>query len=156
MSRRDKERQESLDLLGRIAESVSKPIVPPKPSPSTPAAPRPRPAPPRPATVPERAPALPAPDAAAERLRRKRMEERRMKLEEERVLRERRERELARSKNLEWRGGGFTDIPASIRRTGFDRQEPSLENKIGDVLGATREKDGRVKNREKGRRQGGR
>lgn len=84
------------------------------------------------------------------------MEERKAKLEEERLLRERRERELLRSRNLQWRGGGFTDIPASIRRTGFDRAEPPLDAKIGDVLGTPQEKEGRAKNRDKGRRQGGR
>lgn len=162
MSRREKERKESLDLLGRIAESVGRPVVPPKPSPSIPA-PRPavaRPAPGRPA-APSRAPAPPPPAPAyatseAERTRKRRMEERKAKLEEERALRERRERELARNRSLEWRGGGFTDIPASIRRTGFDRQEPSLDAKIGDVLGTAQEKEGRAKSRDKGRRQGGR
>jgi hypothetical protein len=84
------------------------------------------------------------------------MEERKAKMEEARGLKERRERELSRSRNLEWRGGGFTDIPASIRRTGFDRQEPSLQNKLSDVLGDAREKESRARNREKGRRQGGR
>lgn len=158
MSQRDKERKDSLAALGRIAESVSKPIVPPKPSPSLPqprpAAPAPRPAAKAPAPAPA-APMRPAFETEADRKRRLQQEDRKAKLEEARALKERRERELARSRNLEWRGGGFTDIPASIRRTGFDRHEPSLESKIGDVIGAAREKEGRVKHREKGRRHGG-
>lgn len=163
MSRRDKERKESLDLLGRIAHSVGQPIVPPKPSPSIPTARPPAPAP-RPASPARPAAARPAPQAPApsyasgeaERVRRRQMEERKAKLDEERALRERRERELARNRSLEWRGGGFTDIPASIRRTGFDRSEPTLDAKIGDVLGTPAVKEGREKHRDKGRRQGGR
>ena len=160
MSRRDKERKESLAALGRIADAVSRPVVPPKPSPSVPQAPRPAAPAPRPAPAPP--PLRPAPppkpafETEADRKRRLQMEDRKAKMDEQRLLKERRERELSRSRTLEWRGGGFTDIPASIRRTGFDRQEPSLENKLGDVLGALKEKEGRVKNREKGRRHGGR
>lgn len=82
------------------------------------------------------------------------MEDRREKLAEERALRERRERELARGANLSWRGMDHMGVPASIRRTGFDREEPTVAQKLHDVLGEAREKEGRAKNRDKGRRQG--
>jgi hypothetical protein len=45
-------------------------------------------------------------------------------------------------------------VPASIRRTAFDREEPSVAQKISDVLGEAKEKEGRAKARDKGRRQG--
>lgn len=162
MSRREKERQESLDLLARIVARSTQ--APPQPKPATaPPPPRPAPRPMAPAPPPaRRAPAPPPPPpnpyatTEAERLRRRQMEERKAKLEEERALRDRRAGELHRARSLEWRGGGFSDIPASIRRTGFDRREPTVDAKITDVLGAAREKESRLKNREKGRRQGGR
>lgn len=155
MSRREKEKEESLAALRKIAFGISggapgpAPQAPARQSSLPPAQPKAPPPPPKPTPK-----ALANP--AAERDRVKRMEERRAKLEEERLLRERRQNELHRSKNLEWRGmGGLNDVPASIRRTGFDRQEPTLLTKIDDVLGPAREKEGRAKNRDKGRRHGG-
>lgn len=151
VSRREQEKKRSLDALSRIAyTSPGAPAPVPKPAPApaaarAPAAPRPTP----------KAPPTPAANAAA-RARGKQLEERREKLEEEKLLRTRRAKELARGSRLEWRGGGFTDIPASIRRTGFDRDEPSTSQKIHDVLGDPREKDGRTKAKSKGKRQGGR
>lgn len=155
MSRREKEKEESLAALRKIAFSVSGGApAPPSAAPARqsslpPAKPKAPPAPPKP---PAKAPA----NLAAERDRLRRLEERKAKLEEERMLKERRQNELHRNKNLEWRGmGGMDHVPASIRRTAFDRQEPSLLTKIDDVLGPAREKEGRAKNRDKGRRQGG-
>lgn len=160
LSQREKERKDSLAFLGRIADAAGKPMAPPKPSAgTTPATPPPRPQPPRPAPPaarpPPPAPTNPYAQNEAERLRRRQMEERKAKLEEEKLLRDRRQRELARSNNLEWRGGGFTDIPASIRRTGFDRKEPDLNTKISDILGDARVKEGRAIHREKSRKQSG-
>ncbi|GEM_PF-5078018 len=155
MSRREKEKQASLDALARIAYAVgggnpapAKPPAPPKSS----LPPKPKPAP-KPAPPP--APATPA-AAEAERARRLRMEERKAKLEEERALRERRQGELARGATAPWRGMDQSGVPTGIRRTAFDRAEPSLQQKITDVLGDARAKESREKNREKGRRQGGR
>lgn len=151
VSRREKEKAKSLDALSKFAYASSAPLPAPKPSAAAPAS-RARP-PPRPSPPPSPSPYL---ETDADRARRKQMEERRAKLDEERALRARREGELARGSNLQWRGGGFTDIPASIRRTAFDRQEPNLHQKLADVLGEVKEKESRAKNREKGKRQGGR
>lgn len=149
MSRREKEKERSLAALGKIAYSAGAPLPSVKPALPTP--------PPRP--IPAAAKPPPAAKKPPQRPQQSRdpLEGRQAKLEEAKLLRERREQELFRSKNLEWRGmGGMDHVPASIRRTAFDRQEPSLLSKIDDVLGAPREKDGRAKNRDKGRRQGGR
>ena len=145
MTRREKEKKDSLDALARIAASVGfganeKPKAPSKTTASA-SAPKPKPAP--------VAKPLDAKKAAQ-------LDERRTKLAEEKALKQRRANELARGGNLQWRGGGFTDIPASIRRTGFDRVEPSVSQKISDVLGDARLKEGREKARDKGKRQGGR
>lgn len=146
MSRREEEKKRSLDALSRIARSASPPASP------TPSAPRPSPAPPpcAPRPVPSRVPRAPAASVSA-RAREKQLAQRREKLAEEKALRERRENELARASRLTPRG--LDDVPASIRRTGFDRVEPSVSQKIHDVLGDAREKQGRAKAREKGRRQ---
>ncbi|HUR68634.1 MAG TPA: hypothetical protein VM370_05255, partial [Candidatus Thermoplasmatota archaeon] len=80
---------------------------------------------------------------------------RREKLAEQAALKKRRENELAKNANLAWRGSGFTDIPASIRRTGFDVVEPSVSQKLHDILGDARQKESREKAREKGKRAGG-
>lgn len=153
VSRRDKEKAKSLDALAKFAyASGGGAPTPPKPTP-----PAPRPAPPakaKPPTAPKPA-ENPYAVTAAERARRAQAAERKAKLEEERVLKQRRANELARGSNLQWRGSGFTDIPASIRRTGFDRVEPTVAQKLHDILGDVKEKDSRVKHREKGRRQGG-
>lgn len=154
MSRREKEKQSSLDALARIAYGVSggnpNPTPPKKTAqparPSSLPAPKPKPAPP------------PAPklETDLDRQRRAQALERKAKLEEERLLRERRANELQRGKSLEWRGmwtGG--DMPG-VRRTAFDRVEPSLAEKLHGVLGDPAEKESRAKNREKGKRQGGR
>lgn len=150
MSRREKERKASLDALGKLAYSVGGGAPPPPPPP---AAKRSSLPPPKPAPSP--APAPRAADAAASRNRQSQLAARQEKLAEERALKQRRENELLRSRNLEWRGMSNDGIPASIRRTGFDRVEPNVSTKITDVLGAPREKEGRAKARDKGRRQGG-
>jgi hypothetical protein len=147
MSRREKEKAKSLDALVKIAFSAGGAPTPPTPVPPKVLAPA------RPAS------SVPAPTrgaAASSFARNKQLEERREKLAEEKALKTRRASELTRSTHLPWRGGGFTDIPASIRRTGFDQVEPSTSQKIHDVLGDAREKAGRAKAKEKGKRQGGR
>lgn len=150
MAKREQEKRASLDALAKIASRAAQAPPPPKPVAADPrAAPRP-PAAPRPA------PSLPRLETEADRARRRQMEERKAKLEEERMLRLRREQELARGAASTWRGQGFRDIPASVYRTGFDRAEPTLAQKVQDVLGDAREKEGRAKAREKGRRHGGR
>lgn len=152
MSRRDKERKASLDALAKIAYSVGGGAPAPAPKPqerqSSLPPPPPKPAPPAPAPA-KRA------DPEAERKRRQQMESRRAKLEEDRMLRERRAATLQQNKNLQWRGMSIDGIPASIRRTGFDRIEPTVMQKITDILGDAKEKEGRAKNRDKGRRHGG-
>lgn len=152
MSKREQDKAKSLDALAKFAYASGGGAPAPPPKPSAP--------PTRPATAPKPAPkpqprAAPTFETEADRLRRKQIEERKAKLEEERLHKQRRANELARGTNLPWRGSGFTDIPASIRRTGFDRVEPTVSQKLHDVLGEVREKDSRVKNREKGKRQGG-
>lgn len=147
MSRRDKEKARSLDALAKFAYASGGGATAPPPKPAAPM--RPRAAPPPPPPRPEPA----YQETEADRLRRKQMGERKAKLEEERLLKQRRANELARGSNLPWRGSGFTDIPASIRRTGFDRVEPTVSQKLHDILGETKEKESRVKHREKGRRQ---
>lgn len=151
MTRREKEKKASLDALARIAYSSAPP--PPAPPRGAPSAPRPSPAaPPKPRPAPKPA----SMETEADRVRRRQMEERRAKLEEERALKARREGELARSQNLPWRGMGFNDIPAGVRRTAYDREEPHLGQKIQDVLGEARQKESREQHREKSRRSGGR
>lgn len=155
VSKREEEKKASLDALARVAFAVSGGNPNPAPSPKArqePARKSTLPAPP-PKPAPRPAPKL---ETDFERQRKAQALERKAKLEEERALRERRERELAGSKNLQWRGqwtGG--DMPG-VRRTAFDRIEPSLAEKLHGVLGEVQEKDSRAKNREKGRRQGGR
>lgn len=149
MSRREKEKAASLDKLAKLAYSAGSAPAAPPPKPK--AAPPPRPPPP----APKRAPVSEAASTAA-RAREKQLIERREKLAEEKALRERRERELARSSSMQWRGMDRMGVPASIRRTGFDRDEPSTSQKIHDVLGDARQKESREKMRDKGRRQGGR
>lgn len=151
MSKREKEKSSSLDALAKFAYAASGG----NPAPAKPAAPKSA----RPAPAPKKAaPPAPAykPETAADRKRKLQIEERRAKLEEEKALKARRAGELARGSKLEWRGmwtGG--DMPG-VRRTAFDRVEPSLDTKIHGVLGAAAEKEGRAKNRDKGKRQGGR
>jgi hypothetical protein len=159
VSRREKEKKESLDALSKIAYAVgggnpapAKPAAPPKSAP--PAAPRPKPSP-KPAPAPASVPYEPA-AAQAERARRLQMEDRKAKLEEERMLRARRQGELARGATSQWRGMDQSGVPTGIRRTAFDRQEPSLQQKLSDVLGDAKIKEGREKHRAKGSRQGGR
>lgn len=156
LSRREKAKKESLDLLGKIATSVGYGGQGPPPSPPKPRSTLPPP-PPKPAAPAPKAPAPKTPaQQQAERARRVQAEERRAKLEEERRLRERRSNELARSQSLQWRGMGFNDLPVGVRRTAYDRVEPDVSTKIAGVLGDPREKEGRAKQRERGRHQGGR
>lgn len=158
MSRREEDKRKSLSFLGKIADQAAAPFPAAKP------AARPPPPPPRPqpaAPAPKRAPTPPpaptlSPSAyQEERRRRAQMEERKAKLEEERMLKQRRQNELHRNANLEWRGMDMGKMGAGVRRTAFDRVEPTVTQKIEDVLGAAKEKESRVKNREKGRRMGG-
>lgn len=160
MSRREKEKQEALGKLARFATSA--PSAPPparapsRPSPArAPSVPRAQPpaptaARPRPSSTPAR-----ADPAAAARARAVKLADRKAKLEEERGLKQRRANEIARGTNLPWRGMDSMGVPASIRRTGFDRTEATTAQKIQDVLGEVKEKDGRAKARAKGKRQGG-
>ena len=149
MSRRDKDKKASLDALAKFAYAAGGGAPAPAPRAPTPA---PRPVAPKPAGKP----ASPArADPAAERARRKQMEERKAKLEEERALRERRAGELMRGATAPWRGSGFRDIPSSIYRTGFDRDEPTVSQKLNDILGDARQKESREKARAKGKRAGG-
>lgn len=152
MSRREKEKSKSLDALSKFAYASGSTGAPAasKPATAPPAPRRPAPAPP----PPSRAPPLPATDA--ERARRQKLEERKAKLEEERALRARREGELARGAKIDTSRWDPFNVPSSIRRTGFDRQEASTSQKIHDVLGDPREKAGRSKAKAKGKRQGGR
>ena len=152
MSRREKEKANALDALAKFAYSAGGGAPAPAPKPPAPPGARAVPTKPKSAPVPAEHPYA---VSDAERARRKQMEERKAKLEEERALKERRARELARGTNLPWRGSGFTDIPSSIRRTGFDRQEATVSQKLHDILGDAKEKESRVKNREKGKRSGG-
>jgi len=113
------------------------PRMPPAPSASERRSPAPRaPTPPRPRIDP-------------------RFEGKRAKLEEEKRLRDMRAQKLAGGANLKWRGMPWGDVPTGIRRTPFDRDEPSVHQKIGDVLGDAKEKEGRAKAKAKGKRQGG-
>jgi hypothetical protein len=160
VSRREEEKRKSLGALFRIAEQAKAPILTPQakaaapPPPPPPSLPRPAPA--KRAPAPPASKAAPSPAAYQEERRRlAQAQERREKLAEERALRERRQRELARNANLDWRGMDNLGVPTGIRRTAFDRVEPNVSQKIEDVLGAPREKEGRAKNREKGRRQSG-
>lgn len=151
VSKREEEKRKSLAALKGIAEVATR---------AFPEAPRPRDAPrpaPKPPATPK-PPALPAakPETEATRAKRRQMEERREKLAEERALKERRGNELRRNSSLEWRGMDLGNVPTGIRRTAFDRVEPSVSQKIEDVLGAARLKESREKMRDKGRRQGGR
>lgn len=153
MSRKEDEKKRSLSFLAGIADKAeAMPWLDKKPQsslPPAPAAPRPK------AKAAPPPPPAPRPESLeAERLRKRRMEERAAKLEEERTLRERRQRELQKGATLSWRGMDRSGVPTGIRRTAFD-PEPSLAQKLDDVLGKPAEKDSRVKNREKGRRQGG-
>lgn len=155
MSRREQEKKASLDALAKLAYSVgggAPAAPPPAQQRRSTLPPAPKAAAPAPKPEPARTPA----QIEAERVRRAKLEARRAKLEEERALRERRAGELARGAHLEWRGMSLEGVPTSIRRTGFDRKEPDLSTKIQDVLGAAREKEGRTKARDRGRRQGGR
>ncbi|MEA3199008.1 MAG: hypothetical protein QOE90_436 [Thermoplasmata archaeon] len=152
MSKREQEKKTSLDALARVAYAVGggnpHPAPPPKPKAKAPQ-PRPQPQPqPRPLAKPA--------EPALDRARRAQLADRKAKLEEERALRERRERELAGGSNLAWRGAWTAGNLPGVHRTAFDRVEPSLADKIHGVLGDAKEKDGRAKNRDKGRRQGGR
>lgn len=152
MTKREEDKKKALSFLAGIADKAEEtPWLDAKPK-STLPPPRPAPAraPPPPPPPPPRA------DPEAERLRRKRLEERQAKLEEERRLKARRAGELSRGASLAWRGMSWGDVPSGVRRTPFDREEPSVSQKITDVLGDPREKEGRAKNRDKGRRQGGR
>jgi colicin import membrane protein len=142
VSRREDEKKRSLSALGRIADRAKEtPWARPEPKRVPPPPPKPKPAPP------------PPPPAPSDPARLKRLQERREKLEEEQRLRERRERELRGGASLEWRGMSHMGVPSGIRRTAFDRVEPSVSQKISDVLGDAKEKEGRAKARAKGRRQ---
>jgi hypothetical protein len=152
---RDEERKKSLAALRRIAEESQRmpwlPKAPPKPRREPPrmgAAPPPEPRRPRAAPPAAPPPARPKLDP--------RFEGKRAKQEEERRLRALRERDLQRGAQATWRGMPWGDVPASIRRTPFDRAEPAVQQKILDILGEAKEKEGRAKHRAKGRRQGGR
>lgn len=150
VGKREDEKKRSLAALRGIAEVATR---------AFPEAPRPRDAPrPAPGPAPQAKAPPPAakPETEATRARRRQQEERREKLAEERALRERRGAQLRRSSSLEWRGMDLGNVPAGIRRTAFDRAEPSVSQKIEDVLGAARLKESREKMRDKGRRQGGR
>lgn len=148
MSRREKEKAKSLDKLAKFAYgSASAPPPAPKPAPAPPAriaAPR-RPPPSSP---------LPSPSSASPtEARRKQLAQRQAKLEEERALKARRANELARGARIDMSRIDPFNVPASIRRTGFDRHEPSVSQKIQDVLGEAKAKEGRAKARDKGKRQ---
>lgn len=149
VSRREEERKKSLGLLSRIAHQATPPPPPSAPAP-----------PPRPAPLPAKQPAARAPAPAKKVAPTRRaidpaFEGRRAKQEEERRLRQLRKNTLVQNQNLEWRGMDHMGVPASIRRTGFDRVEPGVQQKIQDILGEAREKEGRAKNRDRGRRAGG-
>ena len=148
MSKREKEKTRSLDALARIAySSGAPPPAPPKPAPP-PAPARPRPQAPSPP---------PSPRAAeSDRARRAQAAERKAKLEEESALKKRRANELARGARMDMSRIDPFNIPASIRRTGFDRHEPSVAQKLQDILGEAKEMEGRAKAKQKGKRQGGR
>lgn len=152
MSKREDEKKKALAALSRIAYSSAMPAAAPSPVRATPPT---RPAPPaRPtkAAPPARATAA---SADAEKRKRQQMADRAAKADEARSLKQRRANELARGSDLQWRGMDPMGVPASIRRTGFDRQEATMSQKIQDVLGDTKEKAGRAKAREKGKRAGG-
>lgn len=150
VSRREKEKAKSLDALARIA--YSSPGAPPS-KPSAPAPrPSPRPSPPPPAPRPSPSHG----ETSADRARRKQLAERKEKLEEEKRLRARRANELAKGARIDTSRIDPFNIPASIRRTGFDRVEPTVSQKLHDILGDAKEKEGRAKARDKGKRQGGR
>ena len=142
MSRRDREKKDSLDALAKVAYSITGGNPAPAPPPNKKAAPPP---PPKPA---------PPPPKPMDAVRAKQLAERRAKMEEEKALKLRRSSELARGTNLEWRGMSISGVPSGIRRTAWDR-EPSLDQKVRDVLGDPLKKEGRAKNSAKGKRQGG-
>lgn len=151
MSRREKEKAKALDALARIAYSSASapPAKPPAPRAQGPRpSPRPSPSPP--------APRPPPGESAADLARRKQLAERREKLEEEKRLRARRAGELAKGARIDTSRIDPFNIPASIRRTGFDRVEPTVSQKLQDILGDAREKEGRAKAKARGKRQGGR
>jgi hypothetical protein len=153
MTSRKEEREKSLAALRRIAEEskaqpwLAKPKAKPAPSRSVrmpPAPPATRPRPPAPGPRP----AAPAPAARTQRARAE-------KLAEERALKARRANELLHGATASWRGMPHAGVGRGIARTPFDRAEPKLAEKIDDVLGAAKEKEGRAKARAKGRRQRG-
>jgi len=110
---------------------------------------------PAPPSGPQR-PTAPRPQPAAPRAKLDpRFEGKAAKQQEERRLRALREQKLQQGATASWRGMDRMGVPASIRRTPFDREEPSVSQKIQDVLGDAKEKEGRAKNREKGKRQSG-
>lgn len=154
MTKREEEKRKSLADLARVAEKaeampwLDKRVAPPPP-------PKPAAPPPRAAPRPAPPPTTPSP-SDAERARRAKLADRKAKLEEERALKQRRAGELSRATNLQWRGMSWGDVPSSIRRTPFDRAEPSVTQKITDVLGDAKEKEGRAKHRAKGKKQGAR
>ena len=148
MSKREADKRKAIDALARIAYSAGS--APPPPAPKGRAPPPPAPPKPKAAPTPRRAP------DAADLARAKQLAQRREKLAEERALRERRANELARNARIDRSRIDPFGVPTSIRRTGFDRVEPSTSQKIQDVLGDARAKEGREKARAKGRRQGGR
>lgn len=155
MTRREKDKQASLDALAKFAYAAGggAPVPPPKPQAAPSSLPRvapktaPKPAAPRPATAVE---------MEGEKRRRQQMEDRKAKLEEEKALKQRRANELARANRLERRGMDAMGVPASIRRTGYDVVEPTVAQKLHDILGEAKLKESREKMRDKGRRQGGR
>lgn len=152
MSRREKDKQASLDALAKIAYSTGGGAPPPPPKPQAAPSSLPRAAP-RPTPKPK---AFTPAETELDKKRRAQIEERKAKLEEEKLLRQRRANELARGANLPRRGMDNMGIPASIRRTGFDREEPTVAQKLHDILGEAKLKESREKARDKGRRQGGR
>lgn len=154
MSRREKDKQASLDALAKIAYASGGGAPAPTPKPQTAPSSLPR-APPKPAPAAPSRPKTLA-ETEAEKKRRQQIEERRAKLEEEQRLKQRRANELARSTNIQRRGMDDMGVPSSIRRTGYDRQEATVAQKLHDILGETKIKESREKARDKGRRQGGR
>ena len=150
MSKREKDKAKSLDALARIAySSPSPPPPPPKPAPTTaPVRPPPQ--------APSPQPKSPYLETAADRARKAQAAERKEKLEEQSALKKRRANELAKGARMDMSRIDPFNIPASIRRTGFDRHEPSVAQKLQDILGEAKEKESRAKAKAKGKRQGGR
>lgn len=154
MTAREDERKKSLDALRRIAdESQAMPWL--KKEKTKPPARVPPRMPPAPAEKEHsQAPTPRASPPARPRID-PRFEGKRAKLEEEKRLRDRRTSQLAGGKDLQWRGMSWGDVPTGIRRTPFDRKEPNVTQKINDVLGDAKEKEGRAKAKAKGKRQSG-